>query len=96
MKTLTIVANITAKAEKLDLVKSELLKLVGTSRTEEGCLHYSLHQDNENPLHFMVYENWESAEFLQAHVANQPFQDYGAATDGAVEEFTINQMSVIA
>lgn len=96
MQTLTIIANITAKSEKLDLVQSELVKLVGTSQTEEGCINYSLHQDNENPLHFMVYENWESDELLQAHIANQPFQDYVAATEGAVEEFVINQMSVIA
>ncbi|MEO1610025.1 MAG: antibiotic biosynthesis monooxygenase, partial [Pseudomonadota bacterium] len=24
-----------------------------------------LHQDNENPAHFMFYENWESRELWQ-------------------------------
>jgi quinol monooxygenase YgiN len=57
MAKLTIVANITAKADKIDLVKTELEKLIDITRAEEGCINYDLHQDNENPAHFMFYEN---------------------------------------
>ena len=53
MAKLTIVANIKTKADKIDLVKAELLKLIDITRTEEGCINYDLHQDNENPAHFM-------------------------------------------
>ena len=56
MAKLTIVANITAAANKIDLVKAELGKLIDLTRAEEGCLQYDLHQDNENPAHFMFYE----------------------------------------
>ncbi len=55
MAKLTIVANIKAKADKIDLVKAELLKLIDITRAEEGCLQYDLHQDNENPAHFLFY-----------------------------------------
>ncbi|MEM9449380.1 MAG: antibiotic biosynthesis monooxygenase, partial [Cyanobacteria bacterium P01_E01_bin.6] len=24
-----------------------------------GCIQYDLHEDNENPAHFVFYENWE-------------------------------------
>ena len=95
MSKLTIVANIIAKADKIELVKSELLKLIEITRSEEGCINYDLHQDNENPAHFMFYEDWQSRELWQAHMENQHLKDYLAATDGAVENFTLNEMTVI-
>tara|TARA_R110001599_G_scaffold9374_2_gene46319 strand:- start:3 stop:293 length:291 start_codon:yes stop_codon:yes gene_type:complete len=96
MTKLTIVANIKANADKIDLVKAELLKLIDVTRAEKGCINYDLHQDNENPQAFMFYENWESRELWQTHMANQHLADYIAATEGAVEEFTLNEMTKMA
>ncbi|MBT8076043.1 MAG: antibiotic biosynthesis monooxygenase [Gammaproteobacteria bacterium] len=96
MTKLTIVANIKAKADQIDLVKTELEKLIDVTRAEKGCINYNLHRDNENPAHFMFYENWKSRELWQAHMCNQHLQDYLAATDGAVEEFILNEMTEIA
>ena len=93
MATLTIVANIKARAYKIDLVKSELEKLIDITRAEEGCINYDLHQDNEDPAHFKFYENWQSRELWQTHMNAQHLQDYLAATDAAVEEFTVNEMT---
>ena len=96
MAKLTIVANIKAKSGKIDRVKAELEKLIPITRAEAGCINYDLQQDNENPAHFLFYENWESRELWQAHMGNQHLQDYMAATEGAVEEFTVNEMTQIA
>lgn len=96
MSKLTIVANIVAKADKVDLVKSELEKLIATTRAEQGCVQYDLHQDNENPAHFLFFENWESRELWQVHMNNQHLKDYLEATEGAVEKFTVNEMTHIA
>lgn len=96
MATLTIVASITAKAGKIDLIKTELEKLLDITRAEEGCMQYDLHQDNENPAHFLFYETWESRELWQAHMKAQHLKDYISATEGAVKEFTINEMTHIA
>lgn len=96
MTKLTIVANIVAKADKVDLVKTELLKLIDTTRAEAGCINYDLHQDNENPAHFMFYENWETRELWQTHMNNQHLADYMAATEGAVTSFVLNEMTKIA
>ena len=96
MSKLTIVANVKAKSDKIDLVKAELLKLIDITRAEKGCLQYDLHQDNENPAHFLFYENRESRELWQTHMNNQHLKDYMAATEGAVEEFTLNEMTYIA
>jgi quinol monooxygenase YgiN len=95
MNNLTIVANITANADKVELVKAELLKLIETTRAEDGCVQYDLHQDNKDPAHFLFYENWESRELWQAHMNAQHLQDYMAATDGAVAEFTLSEMTKI-
>lgn len=63
MSRLTIVANIFAKQDSIELVKSELMKLIDTTRAEEGCIDYDLHQNNENPAHFLFYENWQSGNY---------------------------------
>ena len=93
MAKLTIIANITAKSDQIDLVKAELGKLIALTRAEEGCLQYDLHQDNENPAHFMFYETWESRELWQTHMSAQHLHDYLAATGSAVEVFTVNEMT---
>ncbi|WP_064608265.1 putative quinol monooxygenase [Photobacterium sp. J15] len=95
MAKLTIVANIIAKADKAELVKTELEKLIDITRAEEGCLQYDLHQDNENRAHFLFYENWESRELWQAHMNAQHLKDYMAATEGAVDSFVVNEMTII-
>ncbi|MCO1332788.1 antibiotic biosynthesis monooxygenase [Microbulbifer sp. OS29] len=95
MGKLTIVAHIKAKADKIDLVKSELLKLINTTRAESGCINYNLHQDNSNPAHFLFYENWESRSLWQTHMNNKHLEDYMKATEGAVDEFVLNEMAEI-
>ena len=92
---LTIVARVLAKEEKRDLVKSELIKLIEPTLTEEGCINYDLHQDNENPNLFLFYENWESRELWQIHMNNDNLAAYSKATDGAVEEFVLHEMSPV-
>ena len=40
MTTLAIVANIIAKADQIDLIKAELLKLIDITLAEAGCINY--------------------------------------------------------
>lgn len=95
MTQLTIVANIKAQTDKVELVKTELLKLIDITRAEAGCINYDLHQDNDNPAHFLFFENWESRELWQNHMDAQHLVDFMTATDGAIEEFTVNEMTQI-
>ncbi len=95
MSQLTIVARILAKAEYRDLVQSELLKLIDVTRAEKGCINYDLHQDNDNPNMFLYYENWETKALWQAHMGNKHLSDYMKATEGAVEEFVVNEMTIV-
>ena len=95
MPPLTIVAHITAEPAAVDRVRSELEKLIAPTRAESGCLQYDLHQDDVKPEHFLFFENWESRELWQVHMEGQHLKDYMAATDGAIEEFTLNEMTHI-
>ncbi|MDV7142458.1 putative quinol monooxygenase [Tropicimonas sp. TH_r6] len=95
MSKLTIVANIIANPDKIELVKAELLKLISPTRAEEGCINYDLHQDNENPAHFFFYENWETRPLWQAHMEAPHLKAYQVATEGAIATFSVIEMSVI-
>jgi len=92
---LTIVAHITAQPDKIDLVRAELMKLIPITLKETGCLQYDLHQDNDNPAHFMFFENWESRELWQAHMNAPHLAAYMQATEGAVADFQLYEMTPI-
>ena len=95
MSTLTIVANIHAHPDRIDLVKAELEKLIPITRDEAGCIQYDLHQDNADPTHFMFFENWDSRELWQAHMKAPHLAAYQKAIEGAVAGFTLNEMTHI-
>ncbi|NJK52256.1 MAG: antibiotic biosynthesis monooxygenase [Leptolyngbyaceae cyanobacterium SU_3_3] len=93
MSKLTIVAHVYAESDKVDFVKDELLKLIPITRGEEGCIQYDLHQDNDNPAHFLFYEDWESRELWQTHMNAPHLKAYMEITEGAIAEFTLYEMS---
>ncbi|MFS4466619.1 putative quinol monooxygenase [Maribacter sp. 2210JD10-5] len=92
---LTIVANIHAKPEHVERVKSELIKLIAPTRAEEGCLNYDLHQDNVNENHFMFYENWASRALWQKHMQSEHILELQKIIDDIVEATVINEMMPI-
>jgi len=90
---LTIVARIQANPDQTERVKDELSKLISPTRAEAGCIQYDLHQDNDNPAVFVFYENWESRELWQTHMNSLHLKAYLEATEGAVAEFTLHEMT---
>lgn len=96
MAKLTIVANLLAYEDKVDLVKAELEKLVAITRQEAGCVQYDLHQDNADPSHFMFFEVWETRDLWQDHIKAPHIAAYRAATEGAVQQSNVHEMTHIA
>lgn len=92
---LTIVAQIWAKEEKRALVRTELLKLIDTTKAEEGCIDYDLHQDNENPNLFLFYENWESYDLWQKHMESSHVGACTKAIEEATEKVVLNEMTLL-
>ena len=95
-KPLTVVATIKVKPEHVEQVKLEVFKLTAASKAEQGCIQYDLHQDNANSNVFIIYEIWENKERLQEHAESPHFQNYVKVTDGMVDEFVINEMTIIS
>ena len=96
MPRLTIVADITAKPESIAIVKAALEAIVGVTRTEEGCVQYDMHQDNQNPAHFLFFEIWESRALWQRHMNAAHLQEFRAKTEGAIAEFRLYEMTQVA
>lgn len=94
-QALTIVARITAVADQVELVKSELGKLIAPSRADEGCVQYDMHQDNDDPAQFLFFEIWETRELWLAHMEQPHLAAFGAATEGAVADLAINEMTKV-
>ncbi|WP_081428699.1 antibiotic biosynthesis monooxygenase [Colwellia psychrerythraea] len=55
-----------------------------------------IYKDNDNPAQFIFYENWETRELWEAHMANDHLKEYMEATQGVVESFTLNEMTNIS
>ena len=96
MANLTIVAHIHAKEDLVELVSSELQKLIAPTRAEAGCVQYDLHQDDENPAHFMFLENWETKELWQAHMNSQHLKQFQSSVEGLIESLTIHEMTQVS
>ncbi|MDW5288511.1 putative quinol monooxygenase [Formosa sp. PL04] len=93
---LTIIAKILAKTEFTELIKDELLKLVESSRTDKGCINYTLLQDNTDLNSFVVYENWENDTALEKHLETDHFKTFTAATHAKLIEFAVNKMTTLS
>lgn len=98
MKKLIIVATIIAKPNKEAFVKEELLKLIDPTIKEEGCIEYTLHQDNNEFNKFLFYEKWENRELWQKHMHNNHLVEYEKAIEkeDAVDKFIVQEMSIIS
>lgn len=95
-QAITLVANITAKPEHAEALKSELLKLAEASQAEQGAMQYNIHQANDNPNHFVTYEVWENQKLMEQHGQSDHFQNFMKVTKDMIEDSNMTQMTRIA
>ena len=69
MAHVTIIGTVTAKPEKRDELYGLLAAQVAPTRAEPGCINYDFHIDASDPYCFVFYENWQSLNDLDAHLA---------------------------
>jgi quinol monooxygenase YgiN len=74
-ETVRVVARITAQADKVQEVKSILLRLLQPTRAEEGCIRYDLHQSETDPAEFVFLEEWVSGAAILAHLQTAHVQE---------------------
>lgn len=66
---LIVTGSVTAHAATFDAVLAEAKAHVARSRTEDGCIHHSVHIDADNPLRLFFYEEWHDMAALKTHFA---------------------------
>lgn len=85
MSELTNIAFIRALPGKsLDLGR-ELCALVAPTREEDGCIGYEVHQSGDDPDIWFLYENWRSAEDMEAHFDTPHFASFSERAERLVE-----------
>lgn len=82
---LTVVARIKSRTGKEEELKSELLALIGPTRSEPGCINYDLHQAVGDPTFFMFHETWKSKEHLEKHLGSTHFKTFTAKAEGLLD-----------
>lgn len=82
-----VVARNTIKKDKIEEFIALAEKLVeATNKLDEGCIHYDVYQDIENPQVLTFIEEWECMEALQKHMAAAHYKEivpkFGDFADG--------------
>jgi len=62
-----VTGNILAKTETLDELLALGLEHSRRSRLEPGCLAHAIHQDCENPMRLVFFEEWTDHAALAEH-----------------------------
>jgi quinol monooxygenase YgiN len=95
---LTVIAHMRARPGKEDELRSELQALVHPTTQEEGYVNYDLHEAVEEPGLFYFYENWHSADHLDAHLATPHLVRFAELTGHLLDDdgLTINRLRRIA
>jgi quinol monooxygenase YgiN len=95
---LTVIAYMRAAPGKRDELRQALESLVEPTSREKGYVNYDLHQNIEDPDQFFFYENWESGEDLDAHLAAPHLVDFAARIPDLLDEsgLSVNRVRRIA
>jgi quinol monooxygenase YgiN len=68
---LNVIAVLTAKPGSESIVAQSLTDLVGSTRSEPGCLSYELFASSADPTVFVTIEKWRSQEDVDAHMQTE-------------------------
>ena len=95
---LTVIARMHAKPGKEQELREALESLIEPTSREKGYVNYDLHQNTEDPDQFFFYENWESGEDLDAHLAAPHLVDFAARIPDLLDEsgLSVNRVRRIA
>ena len=83
-------------ASELDDARQAGSVMAAASRAEPGCVDYRFAIDIDDPLVVQVFEQWASADALDAHFATPHFQAFSEVILRAVDgpaEFTRYEVS---
>lgn len=92
---LVVSGTITVGEATLDAALDAIATLVAATVNEDGCGSYGFYQTPGEPTVFRVFEEWESAEAMNAHMASEHFLAFmGAAGEIGITGASLSQYSV--
>ncbi|WP_063338198.1 MULTISPECIES: putative quinol monooxygenase [unclassified Marinomonas] len=77
---LTVMLHAKVKEQKLEEFL-EMIRLLTEKTTKKGCASYIFNQNRDIPTDFVLYEQWENQEALDAHIS-ELFEILGPARPG--------------
>jgi quinol monooxygenase YgiN len=72
-------ATLTAKPGDRDKIISRSQDVIGSTRSELGCISYELFTSTEDKDVLMMFEQWENSDVLETHTQTEHFKAFGAA-----------------
>ena len=66
--TLSVVAHLRAKGDKVDEAREVLLGLIAPTHQEPGCISYEMLENVDDPTQFTFVEEWQDGSALEAHL----------------------------
>ena len=95
---LTVIAYMRAKPGKEDELRDALKALIEPTSKEQGYVNYDLHESVEDPGVFFFYENWNSAQDLDAHLQAPHLQHFASIMGNLLDDrgLTITRLRRIA
>ena len=65
---ITILFHMTVKPERQAEVEMLAKDMMATTRTEDGCIAYTIYRRADQPRDYVLLEQWRDAEALTAHL----------------------------
>ncbi|MBF0569426.1 MAG: antibiotic biosynthesis monooxygenase [Candidatus Omnitrophica bacterium] len=84
-----IIARCFIKKECVEAFKAQAAALIPKTRSEEGCLFYSLFQDVSSPGEFLFYEEYRDQAAVDAHLKSEYLGRHRANTKQMQSKETI-------
>jgi quinol monooxygenase YgiN len=75
---IVVAAEIDFPPENRSAVLTGAKELIARALEEKGCRHYTWTPDVHHPGRVHVFEEWDSAEDLEAHFAGAPYKNMAA------------------
>jgi quinol monooxygenase YgiN len=93
--TLFVIAKITANPGHAQQVRSAINLIIAPTRAEAGCIAYVALCDNSNDHCFVIEEQWQGKDALNAHMLTEHFKTL-VASIGSIAAIEISELSLLA
>ena len=87
--SLYVTARFIFKPEHQAEIDPKIRELAHTSKYDEGCIQYTLHQSIEDPNTYLIYEIWESPHALQLHADSPHVKEWEALIKDKLVDFEL-------